>query len=57
MNVNGKLMLQAKRKFSIEDDEPKKKSHRYSDTYFDFRFKFVLQNLEEKLQCVTVDAA
>ena len=52
MDVNSKLMLQAKRKSSIGDDKPKKKSRKYSNTYLDFGFTFILQNGEEKLQCV-----
>ena len=52
MDVNSKLMLQAKRKSSIGDDKPKKKSRKYSDTYLDFGFTFILQNGEEKPQCV-----
>ena len=45
-------MLQAKRKSSIGDDKPKKKSRKYSETYLDFGFTFILQNGEEKPQCV-----
>ena len=45
-------MLQAKRKSSIGDDKPKKKSRKYSDTYLDLDFTFILQNGEEKPQCV-----
>ena len=52
MDVNSKLMLQAKRKSSIGDDKPKKKSRKYSDTYLDFGFTFILQNGEEKPPCV-----
>ena len=42
-------MLQLKRKSAIEDDRPKKKSRKYSDSYLDFGFTFILQ---EKPQCV-----
>ena len=52
MDVNSKLMLKAKRKSSIGDDKPKKKSREYSDTYLDFGFTFILQNGKEKPQCV-----
>ena len=52
MDVNSKLMLQAKRKISTEDDKPRKKSRKCSDNYLDFGFTFVLQNGEEKPQCV-----
>ena len=52
MDVNSKLMLQAKRKSSIGNDKPKKKSRKYSGTYLDFGFTFILQNGEEKPQCV-----
>ena len=52
MDVNSKLILQAKRKSAIGDDKPKKKSRKYSDTYLDFGFTFILQNSEEKPQCV-----
>ena len=52
MDVNSKLMLKAKRKNSTEDDKPRKKSRKYSDNYLDFGFTFVLQNGEEKPQCV-----
>ena len=45
-------MLQAKRKSSIGDDKSKKKSRKYSETYLDFGFTFILQNGEEKPQCV-----
>ena len=43
-----------KRKSTFGDDSyrPKKKSRRYDDSYSDFGFTFVLQNGEEKLQCV-----
>ena len=52
MDVNNKLMLQFKRKSAIEDDRPKKNSHKYSDSYLDFGFTFILRNGEEKPQCV-----
>ena len=52
MDVNSKLMLQFKRKSAIEDDGPKKKSYKYSDSYFNFGFSFILRNGEEKPQCV-----
>ena len=52
MDVNSKLMLKAKRKNSTEDDKPRKKSRKYSDNYLDFGFTSVLQNGEEKPQCV-----
>ena len=52
MDVNSKLMLQFKRKSAIEDDRPKKKSYKYSDSYLDFGFTFILRNGEEKPQCV-----
>ena len=52
MDVNSKLMLQFKRKSAIEDDRPKKKSHKYSGSYLDFGFMFILRNGEEKPQCV-----
>ena len=45
-------MLQFKRKSAIEDDRPKNKSHKYSDSYLDFGFTFILQNGKEKPQCV-----
>ena len=32
MDVNSKLMLQFKRKSAIEDDSPKKKSYKYSNS-------------------------
>ena len=32
MDLSSKLMLQFKRKSAIEDDRPKKKSHKYSDS-------------------------
>ena len=47
--------MQAKRKSAIGDDKPKKKSRKYSDTYLDFGFTFILQNGEEKPQCVICD--
>ena len=39
-----------KRKITFEDDSyrPKKNSRWYSNSYFDFGFKFILQNGEEK---------
>jgi len=54
MGVNRKLMLQPKRKSAIEGDidRPKKKSRKYNDQYLDFGFTFILQNGEEKPQCV-----
>ena len=52
MDVNSKLMLQFKRKSAIKDDRPKKKSYKYSDSYLDFGFTFILRNGEEKPQCV-----
>ena len=52
MDVNSKLMLKAKRKNSTEDDKPRKKSRKYSDNYLDFGFTLILQNGEEKPQCV-----
>ena len=52
MDVNSKLMLQFTRKSAIEDYKPKKKSLKYSDSYLDFGFTFILQNGEEKPQCV-----
>ena len=52
MDVNSKLMLQAKRKSLIEDYKPKKKSRKYSDTYLDCGFKFILKNVREKPQCI-----
>ena len=52
MDVNSKLMLQFKSKSEIEDDRPKKKSHKYRHNYLDFGFTFILQNGEEKPQCV-----
>ena len=52
MNANSKLMLNAKRKNLTEDDKPRKKSRKYSDNYLDFGFPFVVQNGEEKPQCV-----
>ena len=45
-------MLQFKRKSAIEDDRPKKKSHKYKDSYLDFGFTFILRNGEQKPQCV-----
>ena len=45
-------MLQSKCKSAIEDNRPTKKSHRYSDSYLDFEFSFILQNGWEKPQCV-----
>ena len=45
-------MLQAKRKSSIEDDMPKKKSRKYIDTYLDFGLKFILKNGEQKHQWI-----
>ena len=50
--INSKLMLQFKRKSAIEDDRPKKKFYKYSDSYLDFGFTFILRNGEEKPQCV-----
>ena len=50
MDGNSKLMLQAKHKSLIKGDKPKKKSRKYSETYFDFGFKFIFQNGEEKPQ-------
>ena len=52
MDVNSKLMLQVKRKSAIEYDKPKKKSHKYSDSYLDFGFTFIFRNGEEKPQYV-----
>ena len=52
MDVNSKLMLKAKRKNSTEDDKSRNKSHKYSDNYLGFGSTFVLQNGEEKPQCV-----
>ena len=52
MDVNSKLMLQFKRKSAIEDDRPKKKFHKHSGSYLDFEFTFILQNGEQKPQCV-----
>ena len=52
MDVNSMLMLQFKRKSAIEDDRPKKKSRKYSDSYLDFGFTLILQNGEEKPQSV-----
>ena len=52
MDVNRKLMLQRKHKSTIEDDRPKTKSRKYNDSYLDFGFTFILQNGEEKPQCV-----
>ena len=46
-------MLQFKRKSAIEDNRPKKKSRKYiRNNYLDFGFAFILQNGEEKPQCV-----
>ena len=45
-------MLQAMHKSSIEEHKPKKNFSKYTDSYLDFRFTFVLQNGEEKPQCV-----
>ena len=53
MDVNNKPSLRFKRKSAIEDDRPKKKSSKFSDSYLDFGFTFILQNGEEKSQCVT----
>ena len=41
--------MQFKRKSAIKDDRPKKKSRKYSDSYLDFGFTFILQNGEESL--------
>ena len=52
MDVNSKLTLQFKRKSAIENDRSKKKSLQVQRQYLDFGFTFVLQNGEEKPQCV-----
>ena len=49
MGVNSKLMLQFKRNSAIEGDRPKEKFSKYSSSYLDFGFTFILQNGEEKL--------
>ena len=45
-------MLQFKCKSAVEDDRPKKKSRKYSDSYLNFGFTFILQNGKKKPQCV-----
>ena len=52
MDVNSKLTLQAKRKSLTEDDKSKKKSRKYSDTYLNFGFQFILQNGEKNLSAL-----
>ena len=49
-----KMDANKKRKSTFKDDShrPKKKSHRYNDSYLDFRFMFIMQNGKEKPQCV-----
>ena len=50
-------MLPLKCKYAIEDDKLEKKSRENSDSCFDFEFTFVLQNREEKPQCVVCSKA
>ena len=52
MDVNKKLMLQPKCKSSIEDDKSKKKSRKYNESYLSYGFTFILQNDENKPQCI-----
>ena len=49
-----KMNADKKRKSTFEDDSyrPEKKSPRYIDHYLDFGLTFILQNGEEKPQCV-----
>ena len=37
--------------FSIQDDKPKNKSRKPSDTYLAVGFAFILKNGEEEFQC------
>jgi len=58
VDASSKPMMQHKRKPAIENDWPKKKSRKYTNSYkcnnsyVDVGFTFILQNGEEKPQCV-----
>ena len=52
MDVNSKLMLQAKCKSSIGDDKPKKKSHKYSDAYLDFGSRLSCKTVRNNLSAL-----